>query len=109
MERILLQEADAHHTGDFDNQLLVIWQYVGADELHDLHQPVFFQQDAAQLFPVSHEFPAYMLLIPRGKIVDIFTVAVVPVDRGIMARIGKALIQRPEAAGKALGILRDRL
>ena len=44
MESVLLQEADADDAGDLDDQFLVVGQHVRADQLDDLHQVIFLQQ-----------------------------------------------------------------
>ena len=50
-----------------------------------------------------------IVVIPLGKIIDIFAVACVPVDCRIMSCVGKGFIESPEAASETLCVLSDRL
>ena len=55
------------------------------------------------------EFPVDVLVVPARQVIQIFGIAVVPVDCRIVTGIRQRLIQRPETAHKPLGILGDRL
>ena len=45
VEGILLQESQADDTGNFQNQFLIIGQYVTSDQFYDFHQGTFTVQD----------------------------------------------------------------
>ena len=52
---------------------------------------------------------ADIIIVPAAQITQILAVGVVPVDGRVVAGIGQGLIQRPEAASEALGVLGNRL
>ena len=109
MESVLLQEADADNTSDLDGQFLVVGQHVRADQLDDLHQVIFLQQQVGDALTAGHKVMADVIVVPAAQIAQVFTVRIVPVDGRIVAGVSQGLIQCPEAAGETLGVLGDRL
>ena len=107
MEGILLKEAKSDDSGNLKSQLLIIREYITADQFNDLHQRAFLIQDRHQLISVSHEFWRYMIAVPWGQVFEVFTVACEPVDRREVSCISKSLIKSPEASYKSFGILSD--
>ena len=99
VEEVLLQEAHADDAGDLDDQLLVVGQHVGADQLDDLHQAGLLQQQACDLLTAGQEIRAHIVVVPGGQIGDVLGVAGVPVDGRVVTGIGQGLVQRPEATG----------
>ena len=108
MERILLKESQADHTGNLKGQLLIIGKYIAADQLDDLHQAALLVKDCHDLVSVIHKALVHILLIPGSQVCQVLTVAGQPLDRREMSRIGERFVQAPEAAHETLGILGDR-
>ena len=106
---VLLQKSHAHHLRRFNYELLVIGENVCADKLYNLHQLVFLLKYIGYLLTQLHKVRADILGVIICKVGNVLAVAVVPVDSGVVARISKRLVQRPEAPYKALGVLRYRL
>ena len=109
VEGVLLQQTDTDDSRGLDDELLVIGKHIGADQLDDLHQGVFLLKQRAGTVAVFDKLLSEVLLEPRVEVVEVLAVAVNPVDRGIVSCIGERLIERPEYAGEALGVLGDRL
>ena len=61
---VLLQEAHTDYLGGFNDQLLVVRQYIGTDELDDLHQVIFLMEQGGNPLTVCHEVPAHIGAVP---------------------------------------------
>ena len=109
MVGVLLQEAQPDHAGNLQKELLILRQDVRTDELYGLHQLILCIQDRHDPRAVLHEFRIDIFPIPGGKIGDIFAVALHPVDRRVVPRVGERLVETPEAPDEALRVHRDRL
>ena len=69
MEGILLKEADTDHFCNFQNQFLVIWKYVSADQLYNFHQAAFLGKKIDNPVAVIHKLFIHMLSVPGPQIV----------------------------------------
>ena len=109
MERILLQISYPDDLADFNDQLLILRQYITTDQLHDFHQLRFLCQQTHDFLTAAQETHIHILIVPFRQIRHIFGIAFRPVNGKIVTCIGQLLIQRPEAADKTLRILGNRL
>ena len=109
MEGILLQKAQTDHSGNLQDQLLIIRQNIRTNQLYNLHQAALLCQKSHETVAVIYKLLVYVVHIPGGQIIYILGIAGKPMDRRKMPCIGKTLIQSPEAAHKTLGVLGHRL
>ena len=109
MEGVLLKEAQADDSGDFQRQLLVVRKDVVSDQLHDLHQAALLVQNGNQLVSVVDEIRTHVVRVPACQIGQILAVAGKPVDGREVSGIGQVLVQSPEAADETLGVLGNGL
>ena len=78
------------HSGDLQDQLLVIRQHIGADELYDLHQLRLLLEQVGHLVAAGDELRPHVLVVPEPEIVGVLRVGGQPVDGGEVAGIGQA-------------------
>ena len=109
VKSVLLQKSYSYNTGNLNNQLLVVGKNIRAYQLYYFHKIALFRKQGAELFAVFYKVLVNIVPVPVGKVAQILAVRVVPVYGGIMPCVGKTLVKRPETAGKALCVLRNRL
>ena len=69
MECVLLKESQADDSGDFQNQLLIVRQYVASDQLDDFQKTALLIQKCHQAVSIVHEFRRYIVLIPGRQVI----------------------------------------
>ena len=109
MESVLLEEADTDNSCNLNDKLLIVGKNIRTDELYDFHKACFLGKKRCDFISASYEVRTDILIVPRCKVVEVFAVAVVPVDCRIVTCISEGFVKCPEAAGETLCVLSNRL
>ena len=105
VERVLLEEGVLDDVRDHQRQPLVVGQGVRSDQFRDALQGDLLLKDFHEQVAIGLPF-GVLLAPPAFDLHQIFRIAVMPADGGIVAGVREAAVQRPEAADETRRVLR---